>query len=84
MCVSVDVCLCAHLRVSVSVYFSVRLCVCMCVCACVFLCLCMSLCHNACLEIGEQLAKGVGSFLPSRGSWGLITGFKLGANVFTH
>lgn len=35
MCVSVDVCLCAHLRVSVSVYVSVRLCVCMCVCMCV-------------------------------------------------
>lgn len=76
LCVYLNVCICVHIYVYQ--YLCISLCVSVfaCVCACVFLCVCVSLCHNACVEIREQLAKGVSSFLPSHGSWGLNYGFQ--------
>lgn len=72
-----DVSVCTWMCVSVCASMCVGICVFLCVSLClhVCLCVCVSLCHNACVEIREQPDKGVGSFLPSRGSWGLNYGF---------
>lgn len=69
---------CVYVHIYVCRYLCISLCVSVfaCECACVFLCVCVSLCHNACVEIREQPAKGVGSFLPTLGSLGLNYGFQ--------